>query len=99
MVVSFCPSRLESGVYPDQIDIETQGRRTTFRLRGDLTRDGAPVYEIDGSGVEARPNGSVWIRFAEGTDAASRAADIAAAGYRIERVPGYAANAAFVTAD
>jgi len=85
-------------VFPEQIEFVTDGRRTTFRLRRDLTRDDAPVYEIDGSGVEARPNGSVWIRFAEGTDAASRAADIAAAGYRIERVPGYAPNAAFVTA-
>jgi hypothetical protein len=85
-------------VYPELIEAASDGRRTTFRLRRDLTRDGQPVYEMNGSGVQARPSGTVWIRFAEGTEAAARATDIAAAGYRIERIISYAPNAALVNA-
>jgi hypothetical protein len=48
---------------------------------------------------EASPTGRVWVRFADGVDAAGRAAALEGAGYRIERIPGYAANAAYVRAD
>jgi hypothetical protein len=85
-------------VYPERIETASDGRRATFRLRSDLTTASQPVYEMEGSGVQARPSGTVWIRFGEGTDAAARAAEIAAAGYRIERVIGYAPNAALVNA-
>jgi hypothetical protein len=57
-----------------------------------------PVYESAAGGQLVYPTGSVWIRFAEGTDAKSRAADLERAGYRIERSPGYAPHGAFVTA-
>jgi hypothetical protein len=62
-----------------------------------LTDGDAPVYEL-ARGVLAYPDGNVWIRFAENVDAASRAEDVERAGYRIERVPGYAPHAAFVRA-
>lgn len=76
-------------MFPDEI--------ATYRLRRDLTRGDEPVYELEG-GALARPDGSVWIRFAPNVDAAGRAEDIERAGYRLERVPGYAPNAAFVRA-
>jgi len=86
-------------VYPELIETASDGRRASFRLRSDLTTANQPIYEMDGSGgVQARPSGTVWIRFGEGTDAAARAAEIAAAGYRIERVISYAPNAALVNA-
>lgn len=44
------------------------------------------------------PTGKVWVRFAEGTDARDRAADLAAAGFTIDSIPGYAPHGAFVTA-
>jgi hypothetical protein len=56
-----------------------------------------PVYAL-GTRL-AYPTGSIWIRFKEGIDAKSRAADLRAAGYRIESSPHYAPNGAFVTAD
>ena len=73
------------------------GGRITYTLCADC--DGAPLYEIAGSDAKATATGNVWVRFAEGIDARSRAEDLARAGYRIERVPGYAPNAAYVTAD
>ena len=71
----------------------------TYNLRSDLGEEERPVYEIDGSGVLAYASGSVWVRFREGLTPAQHVAQLAAAGYRIERVPGYAPNAAFVRAD
>jgi hypothetical protein len=86
-------------VYPELIETASDGRRATFRLRSDLSTPNQPIYEMDGSGgVQARPSGTVWIRFGEGTDAAARGAEIAAAGYRIDRVISYAPNAALVNA-
>jgi hypothetical protein len=85
-------------MYPERIEIDSMGRRTVYVLRRDLTGESTPVYELEGSGVQARPNGGVWIRFAEGTDASSRAADIESAGYRIERIPGYTTSGAFLIA-
>src|SRR5919206_3610557 len=57
-----------------------------------------PVYELTPGGTLAYPTGKIWVRFEEGTEAASRAADLERAGFRIERVPKYAPNGAFVTA-
>lgn len=56
-----------------------------------------PVYAF--GTLLAYPTGSIWVRFREGIDAASRASDLSRAGYRIESSPPYAPNGAFVTAD
>jgi hypothetical protein len=56
-----------------------------------------PVYESE-NGRLVYPTGRVWVRFAPGTDPGDRAADLAAAGFTIETIPGYAPHAAWVTA-
>jgi hypothetical protein len=57
-----------------------------------------PVYAMEPGGGLFVPTGTVWVRFAEGVDAASRAPDLEKIGFRIERSPKYAPNAAFVAA-
>lgn len=57
-----------------------------------------PVYASEPGGGLAIPTGTVWVRFADGVDAQSRAADLEQVGFRIERVPKYAPNGAFVKA-
>lgn len=59
---------------------------------------GSPVYESP-EGALVYPTGKVWVRFAKGTEARERAADLAAAGFTIENVPGYAPHGAFVVAE
>ena len=56
-----------------------------------------PVYESE-HGRLVYPTGRVWVRFAKGIDARDRADDLAAAGFTIESIPGYAPHGAFVTA-
>ena len=56
-----------------------------------------PVYAF--GSLLAYPTGSIWVRFRDGIDASSRAADLGRAGYRIESSPPYAPNGAFVTAE
>jgi|tagenome__1003787_1003787.scaffolds.fasta_scaffold19856657_1 hypothetical protein len=55
-----------------------------------------PVYRAGPGGPIAVPTGRVFVRFQEGTDAASRAGELAAAGFSIESVPSYAPHAAWV---
>jgi hypothetical protein len=80
--------------FPERFELESDGRRTAYVLR----RDVHAAYEAVPGGQLVYPTGSVWVRFAEGIDAKSRAADLERAGFRIERSPGYAPNGAFVTA-
>lgn len=56
-----------------------------------------PVYAF--GTLLAYPTGTVWIRFAAGIDAATRAADLKNAGFHIESIPSYAPNGANVVAD
>jgi hypothetical protein len=58
---------------------------------------GSPVYESP-DGALVYPTGKVWVRFAKGTDPRDRNADLAAAGFTLESVPGYAPHGAFVRA-
>jgi hypothetical protein len=54
------------------------------------------VYRRGGTGAAATPTGRVFVRFAAGTDARAQAGALAAAGFTLEAVPAYAANAAWV---
>lgn len=56
-----------------------------------------PVYS-SADGEIVVPTGRVFVRFAAGTDAHSRAADLERAGFSIEKVPVSAPHAAWVTA-
>jgi hypothetical protein len=46
--------------------------------------------------VRGTPTGRVFVRFAEGTDAAAQAKTLARAGFELESVPSYAPHAAWV---
>ncbi|HJQ38919.1 MAG TPA: hypothetical protein VKB93_17420 [Thermoanaerobaculia bacterium] len=85
---------------PKTLEIETDGRRTVYVLRPDLTATSrsSAWYEPQDGGEAVQATGSVWVRFRNGEDAAARATDFARAGYRIESIPGYALHAAFVRA-
>jgi hypothetical protein len=72
-------------------------QRITYVLHD--SGDADAVYELAGSGTLATASGRVWVRFAEGVDAAGRADDLERAGYRLDGVPGFAANAAYVRAE
>ena len=96
--------------YPQRLDFDVM----TYILRPDLhavheiegeiaARPGSPegrlpVYESE-NGRLVFPTGKVWVRFAKGTDARDRAADLATAGYTIDSVPGYAPHGAFVVGE
>jgi hypothetical protein len=96
--------------YPQRLDFDVM----TYILRPDLHAvheiDGEvaahsgspegrlPVYESE-NGRLVFPTGKVWVRFARETDVRDRAADLAAAGYSIENVPGYAPHGAFVVGE
>jgi hypothetical protein len=76
-------------------------------VRGDVARatpgveSGAarigPVY-LSADGVRVVPTDLVFVRFAEGTAAEARRADLERAGFEIVDVPGYAPHAAWVRA-
>jgi hypothetical protein len=90
------PQRLEFGsvVYRLRPDLHTaHASEETF-----AAQPGLPVYESP-DGALVYPTGKVWVRFAKGTDARARAADLEAAGFTLESVPGYAPHGAFVTAE
>lgn len=57
-----------------------------------------PVYGSD-DGHLAVPTGKVSVRFADGTDARSRADDLKRAGFRIESVPRFAPHTAWVSTE
>jgi hypothetical protein len=59
------------------------------------TGERGPVYELDGGAV-AVPTGRVFVRFAEGIDLRSRAAEVERAGFAIESVPTFAPHAAWL---
>jgi hypothetical protein len=88
-------------MFPQTLELESDRGRIVYVLRPDLTPDdgSAAWYEPQAGGEPAQATGVVWVRFGEGEDAASRAADLETAGYRIERVPAYAPHGAFVRAE
>jgi hypothetical protein len=55
-----------------------------------------PVYRQSPGGGLAVPTGRAFVSFAEGEDAARHGDDLAAVGYEIDAVPGYAPHAAWV---
>lgn len=67
---------------------------------GEFTRqrpeDDEPLYQLEPGGAPAVATGRVFIRFSEQVDAASRADEIASAGYRIGQTVPYAPNAAWL---
>jgi hypothetical protein len=56
---------------------------------------GGPVYAL-GGGTLAVPTGRMFVRFAEGADPRAASEALAAAGFRVASVPGYAPGAAWV---
>ena len=75
--------------------------RPASTLGGETDEDAAirPVYRRGPGGGVAVPTGLVLVRFAEGDPADGHRRDLAAAGYQIEQVLGYAPQAAWVRAD
>lgn len=59
--------------------------------------DWGPVY-VTSDGVPAVPTGLLFVRFAEGTSAASRRDELERAGFEVVTVPRYAPHAAWVRA-
>lgn len=57
-----------------------------------------PVYRAQPSGAFAIPTGRVWVRFAEGVEAARRHQAIKKLGFSIEESPAWAPQAAWVRA-
>jgi hypothetical protein len=55
-----------------------------------------PVYSLQPSGPLAVPTGQVFIRFAQGVDAASRRGDIERAGYEIVKTSSYTPHTAWL---
>jgi hypothetical protein len=66
--------------------------------RGEPGAETAPAYAVTPQAAPLAPTGQVFVRFEPGSDAASRAADLAAAGFVIAEVPAYAPHAAWVRA-
>jgi len=57
-----------------------------------------PAYAVSRDAAPLAPTGLVFVRFEAGTDARSRAAELAAAGFAIADVPQYAPHAAWLRA-
>jgi hypothetical protein len=70
--------------------------RATASAESGATEIG-PVY-LSPDGVLAVPTGLVFVRFAKGTSAHARRADLERAGFEIVQVPAYAPHAAWVRA-
>lgn len=60
--------------------------------------DMLPVYRAQPSGMFAIPTGRLWVRFAEGIDAAKIREKVEKAGCSLEELPPWAANSAWVRA-
>ena len=75
-----------------------------YQLRADLHAvhgpagpgGGGPVYALSGGSL-AVPTGRVFVRFADGADPQAASDALRGAGFRIEQVPSYAPNAAWLT--
>lgn len=57
-----------------------------------------PVYALEGGSPPAAPTGQIYLRFSPSVAAASRADQIAAAGYTIERAISYAPHSVWLRA-
>jgi hypothetical protein len=67
--------------------------------KGDAAADKVlPVYRAQPSGAFAIPTGRVWVRFADGVEAARQHEAMAKLGFRIEESPAWAPQAAWVRA-
>lgn len=88
-------------MFPQKIELISDRGRTVYVLRPELTPpdQSAAWYEPEGGGEPVQATGHVWVRFPKGEDAAAHGADLERAGYRVARIPGYAANAMFVRAE
>lgn len=67
-------------------------------VRGDMksaSGEVSPVYATPGGPLSV-PTGRLFVRFRAGVSAEQKRAELASAGYRIERVPGYAPHTAWV---
>jgi hypothetical protein len=67
----------------------------TVRVYSGAVEGGDPVYALSGGSL-AVPTGRVFVRFADGGSPRAAERQIADAGFRIEQVPAYAPNAAWV---
>lgn len=67
----------------------------TVRVYSGAVAGGDPVYALSGGSL-AVPTGRVFVRFAEGGSPRSAERQITDAGFRIEQIPAYAPNAAWV---
>ncbi len=90
--------RTEDEPAPGAVLVLSRGRVAIYRGRPDRAKDPAvgPVYSAENAPPSV-PTGRAFVRFTAGTDAASRASDLAAAGYVVENVPVSAPHAAWVT--
>ena len=89
------------GGFPDKLIGRVDGEeRTWVALSSSRTVEGetTPLYGTSPSASPQVPTGLVSIRFAEDMRAEDQRDRLAAAGYEIVRVPGYAPHAAWVKA-
>ena len=76
------------------------GRSFAIRAKqpGPAVEGEVPVYALGPEGPLAVPSGTVLVRFAEGTEAATREDEFARAGYAVAREVPYAPHAIIVRA-
>ena len=89
------------GGFPDRLTGRVDGEeRTWLALPGSREVEGETIrlYGTSPSASPQAPTGLVFIRFGEGESAEAQRPSLAAAGYEIVRVPGYAPHAAWVKA-
>jgi hypothetical protein len=58
----------------------------------------APVYRSADGVSHASATGRVFVRFDDGTDAATHTEELSRLGYRVEGIPSYAPHAAWILA-
>lgn len=89
------------GGFPDRLTGRVDGEeRTWVALPRSNPAEGetTPFYGTSPSASPQAPTGLVFIRFGEGESLEAQRPSLAAAGYEIVRVPGYAPHAAWVRA-
>ncbi len=79
----------------DAIFALNEGEIAVFRGRPPDTSQVGPVYAAP-DGPLAVPTGLIFVRFAPGTPAEERRADLERLGFELMQVPAYARNAAWV---
>ncbi|HYG81143.1 MAG TPA: hypothetical protein VD861_12180 [Pyrinomonadaceae bacterium] len=91
--------REEAGTADAVMTLKEEGI-AVYRGEPDESRRGTasvtPVYQLQPSGSFAVPTGKVYIRFAEGVEAATRRDEIKRAGYEIIKTSPYAPHTAWL---